>query len=49
MNPDDEATTGSLGLGVQMEELALNPEWSTMGPPPPYVSGDNVIIREGDP
>ncbi|KAK0226778.1 hypothetical protein EDD85DRAFT_163767 [Armillaria nabsnona] len=39
MNPDDEATTGSLGLGVQMEELALNPEWSTMGPPPPYVSG----------
>ncbi|PBK62085.1 hypothetical protein ARMSODRAFT_615235 [Armillaria solidipes] len=38
-NVDDEATAGSLGLRVQMEELALNPEWSTMGPPPPYVSG----------
>lgn len=48
MNLDDEATAGSLGLRVQMEELALNPEWSTMGPPPPYVSGGDVIIREGD-
>ncbi|KAK0471516.1 hypothetical protein IW261DRAFT_894972 [Armillaria novae-zelandiae] len=48
MNLDNEAAAGSLSLRVQMEELSFNPEWSTMGPPPPYVSEGDVIIRQGD-